>query len=97
MVRQIDDSRMIGRLPSLGFYDFAAAQAGGADANPLGRTLHLCVDRAKVDVPAPLGHVVGVADVIPKLRPLAADFAYLRHGYSGSNSIGSVKLKFYRI
>jgi hypothetical protein len=29
---------------------------------------------AQVDVPATFGHVVGVADVISELRPLAADF-----------------------
>jgi hypothetical protein len=40
------------------------------------------VNRAKVDVPTPFGHVVGVADVISKLRLLAADFAYLCHDYS---------------
>ena len=62
--------------------DFTAAQAGGADADPLARTLHLGVHRAQVDVPAPLGHVVGVADVISKLRPFAAYFANLCHDCS---------------
>jgi hypothetical protein len=62
--------------------DFAAAQAGGADANTLASALHFGVDRAQIDVPAPLGHVVGVAYVISKLRPFAADFANLCHDYS---------------
>ncbi len=62
--------------------DFAAAQAGGANADPLARALHLGVNRAQIDVPAPLGHVVGVADVISKLRPFAAYFANLCHHYS---------------
>ncbi|MCU1268881.1 MAG: hypothetical protein JWN74_175 [Acidobacteriaceae bacterium] len=62
--------------------DFAAAQAGGADADTLARALHFGVDRAQIDVPAPLGHVVGVADVISKLRPFAADLANLCHDYS---------------
>ena len=66
----------------LGLNDFAAAQAGGADADTLARALHFGVHRAQIDVPAPLGHVVGVADVIPKLRPFAADFANLCHDFS---------------
>jgi hypothetical protein len=63
--------------------DFAAAQAGGADADPLAGALHLSVNRAQIDVPAPLGHVMGVADVIPKLRPFAAYFTNLCHDCSG--------------
>jgi len=66
-------------LKPLGFLNFAASQAGGTHANALGRTLHLGVDRAQIDVPAALGHVMGVADVISKLRALPADFAYLCH------------------
>jgi hypothetical protein len=62
--------------------DFTASQAGSADADPLARALHFGVHWAQIDVPAPLGHVVGVADVISKLRPLAADFAYLCHDCS---------------
>ena len=62
--------------------DFAAPQAGGADADPLTGTLHFGVDRAQIHVPAPLGHVVGVADVISKLRPFAAYFTNLCHDYS---------------
>src|SRR6185312_16301663 len=67
---------------TLSLNDFAAAQAGRANANALAYTLYLGVHRAQIDVPAPLGDVVGVADVISKLRPLAADFAYLCHDYS---------------
>ena len=66
----------------LSLNNFTAAQAGCAHADPLARTLHFGVHRAQIDVPAPLGHVVGVADVISKLRPFAADFAYLCHDYS---------------
>jgi len=69
-------------LSGLRLNDFAAAQAGGADADALARALHFGVDRAQIDVPAALGHVMGVADVISKLRPFAADFAYLCHDYS---------------
>jgi hypothetical protein len=67
---------------SLRLNDFAAAQARGADADPLARALHFGVYRAQIHVPAPLGHVVGVADVVPKLRPFAADFANLCHDCS---------------
>ena len=48
-----------------GFYYFSAAQAGSADAHSLSSPLHASVNRAQVDVPAPLGHIVGVTDVIP--------------------------------
>jgi hypothetical protein len=63
----------------LRLYDFAGTQAAGADADALSHTLHFGVDRAQVDVPAPLGHVVSVANVVSRLRALAADFTYLCH------------------
>lgn len=66
-------------IKGLGFYDFAAAQAGRANADTFPLTLNLGVDRAQIDVPAPFGHIVGVADVIPKLRPFAANLANLCH------------------
>jgi len=64
----------------LRFDHFAAAQAGGADANPFGSGAHLGVDRSQIYVPAPLGDVMGVADVVSELRPLAADLTYVCHG-----------------
>ena len=64
----------------LRFNDFAAAQAGRADADSFGRGANLGVDRAQVDVPAPFGHVVRVTDIVPKLRPLAADITNMCHG-----------------
>jgi hypothetical protein len=67
------------------FHDFPASQAGRADAYPLGRAFYFGVDRAQIDIPAPLGDVVGVADVISKLRPLAANLANLCHDCSGWN------------
>jgi hypothetical protein len=66
----------------LGLNDFAAAQAGGAYANALARALHLGVNGTQIYIPASLGHVVGVADVVPKLRPFAAYFANLCHDCS---------------
>ena len=57
--------------------DFAVAEAGGADADALALSGHFGVHRAQVDVPAPLGDVVGVADAVARLRLLAANFALL--------------------
>ena len=68
---------MEGRCLRLG--DFSAAQAGSADADAPGCAVHFGVNRAQIDVPAALGHIVGVADVIPKLRAFPADFANLWH------------------
>ena len=59
--------------------DFAAAQAGGADADAPALPVDLGVNRTQIDVPAPLGHVVGVADAVSRLRLLAADFTLLSH------------------
>jgi hypothetical protein len=56
---------------------FAAAQAGGANAHALGGCAHAGVYGAKIDVPAPLGDVVGVADAVSGLRLLTADFTLL--------------------
>jgi hypothetical protein len=61
-------------LNPLCFDDFTAAQAGCADAHMLGRCSHPGMNRAQVDVPAPLAHIVGVTDGIAELRPFAADF-----------------------
>ena len=64
----------------LSFNDFAAAQAGRADADPFSLSVDLGMHWTQVDVPAPLGHVMGVADAVSRLRPLAADFTLLCHG-----------------
>ena len=63
----------------LRFDDFAATQAGGADANALGSAANFGVDRPQIDIPAPLGHVVRVTDIVSELRPLAADFTNMCH------------------
>jgi hypothetical protein len=57
----------------------AAADAGSADAHALALAGDLGVHRFQVDVPAPLGDVVGVADAVPRLRLLAADITLLCH------------------
>jgi hypothetical protein len=58
---------------------FAAAQTRSANANMLGSLTHPGMNRAQIDVPAPLAHIVGVADRISELRPLAADITNSRH------------------
>ena len=40
---------------------------------------YLGVNRTQIDVPAPLAHVVRVADCVPKLRPFAANITYSCH------------------
>ena len=60
-------------------HDLAAAQAGGADANVLGGGADFGVNRAQVDVPAPLAHVVGVTDGIAELRAFPADITNSCH------------------
>src|ERR1700690_1239376 len=70
---------------------FAAAQAASANADTLGRALHFGMNRAEIDVPAPLGDVVGVADVVAELRPLAANITNLCHDCSRWNQTLSCK------
>jgi hypothetical protein len=64
----------------LRFNDLAGLDAAGADAHALVAAAYFGVDRAEVDVPAPLGHVVRVGDVVAELWAFAADFADLCHG-----------------
>ena len=59
--------------------DFAAANARGANADVLGRGSHLGVNRAQIYIPAPLAHIVGVADSVSKLGTLAADITNSCH------------------
>jgi hypothetical protein len=59
--------------------DFAAAYAGSAGAQALAGASDHCTDTLQIYIPPALGHVVGVADLIPKLRLLAANFTYLCH------------------
>ena len=67
----------------LGFDHFAAADAGRASADTLSGAIHFGVYGAQVDVPAPAGHVVGVANCISKQRLLAANITNLCHDCSG--------------
>jgi hypothetical protein len=62
-----------------GFLDFAAADAGSASADALCRAVHNGVNVLQIDIPAALGHIVCVADTVPKLRPAPANIAYFSH------------------
>lgn len=63
----------------LALNDFAGFDAARADANALAAAVHLSLDGLKIHVPAPTGGVVGVGDVIAKLRAFAAEIAFLCH------------------
>jgi hypothetical protein len=67
------------RWKDLRLDDFAAAQAGGADADALALSVDLGMDGLQVQIPAPLAHVMGVADAVSSLRLAAADFTLLCH------------------
>ena len=70
----------------LRFDDFAAAQAGRADAHALGGRADFGVHGAQVDVPAPLAHVMRVADRVAAHRLLAANLTNLCHRTALQNS-----------
>ena len=67
------------RSQLLRFLYFPTLQAACADADTPVRSLNYGANRAQIHVPAPLGDVMGVADIVSKLRPFAADFAYACH------------------
>ena len=72
-------TRIRGPLELLRLNDFAAAQTGRADADVLGRGSHFGVNRAQIDVPAPFTYIVGVANGVSELRPLAANITNSCH------------------
>jgi hypothetical protein len=82
----------------LGFYHFAAAQAGRAHTNALGRAANFRAHGAQVYVPASFADIVRVADIVPELRPLPANITYLCHWTALSRRfrISWVKLRFYK-
>ena len=66
-------------LPDLAFDDFTGLDAAGADAHALAAAIDLCLDGLKVYVPATPGGVVGVRDIVAKLRAFAAKITFLCH------------------
>jgi hypothetical protein len=59
--------------------DFAAADAGGANANALGVAVDKRTHGLQINIPAALGHVVRVADAVSELGAAATHFTYFGH------------------
>jgi hypothetical protein len=54
------------------FLNLTVADAGRAGANTLMRSVNESAHRLNIDVPAAVGHIVGVTDLMPELRAFAA-------------------------
>jgi hypothetical protein len=59
--------------------DLARFNAPRADTDPLAAAGHLGLNGTKIDIPAPLGNIVRMRDLIAELRTLAADCTNLSH------------------
>ena len=68
-----------GGSENLAFDDFSGLDAARAHADALAATVDLGLHGLKVDVPPATGGVVGVRDVIAKLRAFAAEITFLCH------------------
>src|SRR5438477_3011645 len=75
----IPEALRLNNAVTLGFLYFSALQTGSANAHTAVRTLHNRAYGTQIHVPAPLSHIMGVADIVSKLRPFAAHFAYSCH------------------
>src|ERR1700691_2560391 len=60
-------------------YDLACFNTTGADANALVPARNLSLDRAEINVPAALGHIVRMRNLIAELRTFTANCANLSH------------------
>jgi hypothetical protein len=63
----------------LAFDDFAGLDAAGADAHTFAAAIDLSLDGLQIDIPATTGRVVGVGDIVAKLRAFAAKITFLCH------------------
>jgi hypothetical protein len=63
----------------LGLDDFPGLDATGANVDPLVCSVDLGADGSQIDIPAALGHVVSVRDLVAELRTLTAHLADLSH------------------
>jgi hypothetical protein len=61
------------------FLDSAAADAGCAGAQTLACAIDEGANGLQIYIPAAIGYVMGVADLMPKLRTLAAHFTNSCH------------------
>ena len=62
-----------------GFLDFSVADTGRARTNVLAGPIENRANTLQVYIPATVGHVVRVTDLVSKLRTLAANFTYSCH------------------
>ena len=73
-----------------GFLNFAVANAGCAGAYTLARAADNSAHRLQIHIPAPIGNVVGVADLMPELRPFAA---YITNSCHWVKTPGNVQIR----
>ena len=59
--------------------DFAAANAGRADAHTFPGAIDQSMNGLQVQIPAALRYVVGMADAMPELRPSATNVTNFCH------------------
>jgi hypothetical protein len=64
-----------------GFLNLTAPDARRADPNAPARAVDHRVNALQIHVPAPLGHIMGVADPITELRTAPTNLAHLGHRY----------------
>jgi hypothetical protein len=62
-----------------GLLYFSALNARGANSDALGRAFDHCVYGLKIQIPAPLSQVVGVADTVSEPGAALTDFTHFRH------------------
>jgi hypothetical protein len=62
-----------------GLLDFSRTNAPGADFHPAGAAVVIHLDPLKIGIPAAVGHIVGVAHVVPELGFLTTDFTNTGH------------------
>ena len=71
--------------------NFAAADAGSAGTQTLARAIHNRPNTLQIYIPAAIRHIMGVADFVPKLGFLAANFTYTCHLKTNSWSVSGRK------
>ena len=77
---------------SRGFGDLAGTDAAGAHLHVLRSAIHHRAYALEIGKPSPFGYIMGVGDVAPSHRALAADFTSLRHSNSSSRTPHGVEL-----
>ena len=77
---------------SRGFGDLAGTDTAGAHLQVLRSPIHHRAYTLEIGKPSPFGYIVGVGDVAPSHRALAADFTSLRHSNSSSRTPHGVEL-----